>query len=313
MGNGIPDMAKVLDALEKARLERERKFQQHRSEPATLASADDTASSSIAGGELRAVGTEPVADTGRFTAPPAVLTTAGISPEIVAAHDPQSPITEQARHIRTNLETVLADYQSRPIVISSPVSGDGKTLVAANLAWVLADNPEREVILIDADMRKPDQHRLFGLRQSPGLSEALSGACGLDDAIQSTAHSNLKVITAGRTPEHPSELLGTEHLNDLLSNLQRRFGWIVFDTPPLLPVTDASMLARESVGMILVMRMGRTHFEQLERAQELMAEMRLPVLGCIVNALTTQSPSENYYNKYYAKKTGKGAKGGFRK
>ena len=228
---------------------------------------------------------------------------------VVGAHDNQSPIAEQVRQIRTNLETVLAEYRSRSIVITSPVTGDGKTLVAANLATVLADHPEQKILLVDADLRKPDQHHLYNVRQAPGLSEYLTGQCTQEEVVQQTSLPNLNVIAAGRPPDKPTVLLSSERMTNLLSEVQSTYQWIIFDTPPLLPVTDASVLARECVGLILVVRMGQTARTLIERSQDLLAEMRLPVLGCILNDFSSLSRSNNYYYKYYHKY---GAKAGTR-
>jgi protein-tyrosine kinase len=278
-------MAKMLDALERARQER-LKTQMgpalntleppaHAAAPAPLHEARPTGP----------------------TAQPAHH--AQISEMIVGAHDQRSPITEQVSQIRTNLETVLAEYRSRTIVVTSPVAGDGKTLVAANLATVLADDPDNQVLLVDADMRKCDQHRLFGLPMSPGLSECLRDRCTLDEATYKTSLPNLSIVPAGRMPEKPTVLLGSDRMISLLGEWQRTYRWIVLDTPPLLPVTDALVLARECIGLIMVVRMGQTSEKVIIRAQDLLAEMRLPVLGCILNDFNNHSKENAYYYRYY--------------
>jgi protein-tyrosine kinase len=231
---------------------------------------------------------------------------AGVDEIVIGMHDHKSPITEQVRHIRTNLETALGEYSARPIVITSPVSGDGKTLFTANLAAVLADDLEHQVILLDADMRKPDQHQLYGLPSAPGLAEYLKGGCSLDQIIHGTSLPNLQLIPAGHPPSKPTTLLQSERMVELLGELQKRYTWILFDTPPLLPVTDASVLARECIGLILVVRMCQTHATTIERAQNLLAETRLPVLGCILNDYTCQRRENAYYYKYYGAKEQKG-------
>jgi capsular exopolysaccharide synthesis family protein len=280
-------MGRILDAMERAREEREQKGR----------GAGDDGSQSLSttiapppAESERVVAREPQRSASR---PPQ------ISHQVVGAHDYQSPIAEQVRQIRTNLETVLGEYHSRPIVITSPVTGDGKTMVTANLTTILADNPAHEVLIVDADMRKPDQHRLFNVHPTPGLSEYLSGECSLEEVTQATALPNLKIMSAGRPPDKPTVLLSSDRMVTLLGELQRIYHWIVFDTPPLLPVTDASVLARECVGVILVVRMGQTQSKIIERAQDLLAEMRLPVLGAILNDFTSQARINDYYYGYY--------------
>ena len=289
-------MAKVLEALERARLERMKRNQDAAPQVGAIA---EPASSPIDHPAAPASGPSALMAKGGA----ASLET--ISEQVVGIHDVQSPITEQVRQIRANLETVLADYRSRSIVVTSPVSGDGKTLVASNLATVLADNPEHQVLLIDADMRRPDMHRLFGVSPSPGLGDYLSNRCTLEAAIRETGVPNLRIMPAGRGVSKPTVMLSSDRMVTLLGELQRTYQWIVFDSPPLLPVSDAAVLARECVGLILVVRMGQTHRTTITRAQDLLAEMRLPVLGCILNDFAYKSKDNAYYYHYYTHSKGK--------
>jgi capsular exopolysaccharide synthesis family protein len=296
-------MAKMLEALERAKQERLKKMQEGAPAVADDGQPDESAAP-LAPPPLAAPPAappppaRPAGGWGRRLRQPAVTFMAGISEMVVGAHDHQSPITEQVRQIRTNLETVLAEYRARTIVISSPVSGDGKTLVAANLATVLADDPDHEILLIDADMRKGDQHRLFGVKASPGLSEYLRDLCPLEAATHATNLPNLKIIPAGHVPEKPTVLLSSDRMISLIGELQRTYRWVVFDTPPLLPVTDALVLGRDCVGLILVVRMGKTQWNLIERAQRVLAETRLPVLGCILNDFDSHTKENAYYYPY---------------
>ena len=232
-------MAKYLDAMQRAREQRD---QQQGQPPAGQ-------------------GEQP------FESPAAPLPSAGfmmraaagtVSDQLVGLSEAQSPATEQIRHICTNLESMLTETGPRTVVISSPVGSDGKTVISANLASVLADTPDHKVILVDADMRKPRQHDLFGLDRAPGLSEYLQGKAELDQMVRATPMPNLSIIPAGRTPAKPTVLLGSERMTALLAELQRRYHWVLIDTPPLLPVTDATILGREASGLIMVVRMGQT-------------------------------------------------------
>lgn len=274
-------MARMLEALERARKERLKK----------AAKAVD-----------RAVKRASTGEDGSEELSPSMAQLGEISELVIGAHDHQSPITEQIRQIRTNLETILADYRSKPIAVSSPVSGDGKSLFTANLATILADDPDRKVLLIDADMRKASQHALFGIRSAPGLSEVLRGRCSIEEAIHPTTVPNLKLMPAGRTPDLPSVLLGSERMLSMTSDLQRQYHWIVFDTPPILPVTDALVLGRCCIGLILVVRMDRTNRKVIERAQDVLAETRLPVLGCVLNDFDIRVKDKTpYYGEYYGR------------
>jgi capsular exopolysaccharide synthesis family protein len=306
-------MAKMLEALARAQQERQQKAQSAADAPAPEKSATvepvpapqaraDREQPVHRNAAPQPVGPLPV-DTPPPSATPANAVShihPGISDLVVGAHDNFSPIAEQVRQIRANLDAVLTEHPSRAIVVSSPVSGDGKTLVTANLAWVLTDNPEQQVVLIDADMRKPDQNQLYGVRRAPGLSEYLRERCSLEEAIHPTSMPNLSVIPAGRSPHKPTALLSSQRLANLIEELKRHYSWVLFDTPPLLPVTDAALIARHCVGLVMVVRMGRTHRKIIERAQDLLAEMRLPVLGCVLNEFAPQSTTDNYCNRYYA-------------
>jgi protein-tyrosine kinase len=309
-------MGRVLEALERARREREKRIgsaepEGHEPPSAQVPAAPEVEPTEPPPPTAGNGHAEPAAEeryefqTPRFEREATTVRlqrtalATGISERVVGAHDAQSPITEQVRQIRTNLETVLSDYRSRSIVVTSPVSGDGKTLVTANLTTVLADNPEHQVLLIDADMRKPDQHTLFGVRPHPGLSDFLRERNTLDEVIQSTDLPNLKVISAGHPPQNPTVLLSSDRMIAALGEMQRTFHWIVIDTPPLLPVTDASVIARECVGLILVVRMGQTPQNVIARSQELLVEQRLPVLGCILNDFSSQTRGNEYYYRYY--------------
>lgn len=276
-------MARMLEALERARQERLRK----------AARAVDRAAQ--CGGAPQSGSESESADPEN----PAAAQPGTISELVIGAHDHKSVVTEQLRQIRTNLETILADCRSKTIAVSSALPGDGKTLVTANLATILADDPEHRVLLVDADMRKGSQHALFGVRSAPGLSEYLRGRCSLDDSIHPTALPNLKLMPAGRAPDLPSVLLGSDRMGNLLTEMQRRYRWIIFDTPPILPITDALVLGRGCAGLILVVRMDRTNRKMIERAQDALAETRIPVLGCVLNDFDLKSRDTAYYGRYY--------------
>jgi capsular exopolysaccharide synthesis family protein len=149
-------------------------------------------------------------------------------------------------------------------------------------------------------MRKPEQNRLYGARRTPGLSEFLRSQCTLDEAIHPTSLKNLSIMPGGRSPESPTSLLSMHRLPELIDALKGRYTWIVFDTPPLLPVTDAALIARHCAGLVLVIRMGSTHRKVIERAQDLLAEMRLPVLGCVLNEFAPERTTDHHYSRYYA-------------
>ena len=300
-------MGRVLEALEIARRERMQKMRAGLVDPGPAAPTNGDSVSSSVSLTPDGQGVDGDADESKpdRSGPPRRRLRPPVHPrvarQVVSLHDNQSPVAEQLRQIQTNLATVLAERESRTVVVSSPISGDGKSMVTANLAVVLADDPEQRAILIDADMRKSDQHRMFGVRADPGLSEYLSERGKLGDVIHETSLPNLDIMPSGRIPAKPTVLLGSARMRELVEQLEARYAWIVIDTPPILPVTDACLVARHAVGMIMVVRMGRTSRALIERAQDSLAEMRVPMLGCILNDYNEQGSDNNYYYKHYAK------------
>ena len=163
---------------------------------------------------------------------------------------------EAFRSLRTSLVFTSGAQSTRIIAVTSSQPLEGKTTTACNLAMALALGGSR-VLLIDADMRRPGLHKTMGLQNGTGLSHLLVGQARVRDAVQRTSEPNLVAITAGRTPPNPSELLSSERMNNLLANLSSGpFDWVIIDTPPVLAVTDAVILARPRVGRGVRGRLG---------------------------------------------------------
>lgn len=192
---------------------------------------------------------------------------------------------EALRKLRTNLRFVDVDNQPRSIVITSANQGEGKSTVASNLATVLAESGE-QVVLVDADLRRSAVARAFDLDGSVGLSEVLAGTIPLADALQSTDVPGLQILAGGATPPNPSELLGSNRMETLITDLSAKH-FIVLDAPPLLPVTDAALLSRSADGAVLVVAAGKTHKEALERAASSLRAVDSKVLGAILNQAST--------------------------
>lgn len=192
---------------------------------------------------------------------------------------------EALRKLRTNLRFVDVDNQPRSIVVTSANQGEGKSTVASNLATVLAESGE-QVVLVDADLRRSAVARAFDLDGSVGLSEVLAGTLPLADALQTTEIPDLQILAAGATPPNPSELLGSQRMEALVSELSDQH-FVVLDAPPLLPVTDAALLTRSADGAVLVVAAGKTHKEALERAASSLRTVEGKVLGAILNQAST--------------------------
>ncbi|WP_312348727.1 polysaccharide biosynthesis tyrosine autokinase [Actinomyces sp.] len=188
---------------------------------------------------------------------------------------------ESLRKLRTNLRYADVDRELRSIVITSPMQGDGKSSVASNLAKVMA-MAGQDVLLIDADLRRPTVRETFGVASKIGLTQVLVGAAALEQAISATAVEGLSVLPAGDIPPNPSELLGSQRMSELLAYLSRDC-IVIVDAPPVLPVTDAAVLAKSADGVVMVVSAGKTNAEQLEHSLEGIAQTGGKVLGVVLN------------------------------
>ncbi len=172
---------------------------------------------------------------------------------------------EALREMRTNIQFLHVDHPPKIIVLTSPVPGDGKSTVAANLALTIAESGKR-VVLVDGDLRRPTVARIFGLPPTSGLTDVLIGNARIGEVLQRSAHhKNLYLLPAGMVPPNPSELVGTNVMHELLQTLSEH-AIVLIDAPPLLPVTDGAILARQSDGAIVVVRAGQTHVDELGKA-----------------------------------------------
>ncbi|GGF51614.1 chromosome partitioning protein [Marmoricola endophyticus] len=192
------------------------------------------------------------------------------------------PAAEALRQLRTNLRFVDVDHPPRSIVITSASAGEGKSVLTANLARVLAAAGQRTV-LVDGDLRRPMVASLFDADPAVGLTQVLAGDVALDDVVQSTTLPNLAVMTAGRIPPNPSELLGSQRMQQLIEDLVARGNMVLLDAPPLLPVTDAGLLSATVDGTILVLAVGRTYKEQARLSAKVLDQVGGHLVGSVLN------------------------------
>lgn len=157
-----------------------------------------------------------------------------------------------------------------------------------------------KVILIDADMRKPTQHKIFRVNNAQGLSKLLSGLAAMKDTIQRDVVTNLDLITSGPIPPNPSELLGSENMLNLLNRLSEEYDYIFVDTPPVNVVSDAFMLAKKVAGVMLVARQKQTHYEELQKAVESIRALEANVLGVVITDVSEQNKPYGAYKSYKA-------------
>jgi len=209
--------------------------------------------------------------------------------------DPKSPISEQYRTIRTNIQFSSVDEEVKSLMVTSAGPGDGKSTTTANLAVVFAQQGKR-VLLVDADLRKPTVHYTFNLTNTFGLTSVLSKQASLENAVNKTDIDNLFVLTSGPIPPNPAELLGSKAMEQFFDDaLNKVFDLILFDTPPLLAVTDAQILSNKCDGTVLVVSSGKTEKEQVIKAKELLDAAQSRLLGVVLNNKKIENNSYYYY------------------
>jgi len=205
---------------------------------------------------------------------------------------------EAFRSLRTSLVFTNGTDGNRMIAVTSSQPLEGKTTTACNLAVALALGGSR-VMLIDADMRRPGLHRTMGLQNEVGLSHVLTGQARVREAVQRTSEPNLYVMTAGRTPPNPSELLSSARMQNLIANLQSGpFDWVIIDTPPVLAVTDAVIVAPYVAGLVFVVGSEMTRRAHAERAIETIQSGKPNIIGAVLNRVDLNR-NKYYYSRYY--------------
>ncbi|WP_375781784.1 CpsD/CapB family tyrosine-protein kinase [Saccharococcus caldoxylosilyticus] len=213
---------------------------------------------------------------------------------LITIEDPKSPISEQYRTIRTNVQFSFVDAPMRSLMVTSAGAGEGKSTTAANLAVVFAQQGKK-VLLIDADLRKPTVHYTFRLNNYTGLTNILTNSAPLLPSCQETRVENLYVLTSGPIPPNPAELLSSKAMEQCIQQLYNEFDLLIFDTPPVLAVTDAQILAHQCDGTVLVIESGRTEIEAAVKAKELLEAANAKLLGVVLNKRKHRQGQYYYY------------------
>ena len=210
--------------------------------------------------------------------------------EIITRADPKSPVSEVFRTLRTNLQYMKKSNSCQTLVITSTVQGEGKSFVAANLAVTFAQ-ASKKTLIIDADMRRPRQHTIFGIDMFPGLSNYLSGInlsrsrheTSIKECIYATKVDNLYMMPSGNIPPNPSELLQSRKLNALLNEIEPNFDVIIFDGAPCLLVTDSTIISRVVDATILVASQNKTKMDDLKEAKRRINHVGGHIAGVVLN------------------------------
>ncbi len=220
--------------------------------------------------------------------------------DLIASREPRSIQSESYRSIRTTLLVSSPPGRIKTILFTSPLAKEGKSATVANLGITLAEAGKR-VIIVDSDLRKPRQSRIFWSHSnsSPGLSRFLSGNIEPEDVIKPTEIQNLQLIVSGPLPPNPIELLTSERMDSLVAYLKRSFDYILFDTPPLLAVSDALAMGPMADAIVLVARGGQTPIPALKQAKQKLDAHKLKCLGVILNGVDLLEQDGYYAKQYY--------------
>ena len=225
------------------------------------------------------------------------------SESLITLTMPRSPASEAYRTLRTNLEFSSLDKPIKTMVVTSPGPEEGKSTIAANLAVVISQGGKK-VALIDADMRKPRLHRILGLSNKLGLSAFFKRpARDLRSVVQEWEEEDLDVVTSGKIPPNPAELLGSKKMQSFLASFKHRFDYIIIDTPPVMPLTDACILGSIVDGALLIVQAGRTQRGMIRHAQSRLHQAGAKVLGYVMTNVEFHLPHYLYryvqeYNTY---------------
>ncbi|RCX29133.1 capsular exopolysaccharide synthesis family protein [Bacillus sp. AG236] len=213
---------------------------------------------------------------------------------LLAHNSPKDPVAEQYRTIRTNIQFSNVDQDIKTIVLTSSGAEEGKSTTSANLATVYAQQG-LNVLLIDADLRKPTGHYTFRLENHIGLTNVLTRQSTLAQAVQESEIPHLSVLTSGPIPPNPSELLASAQMAELLKEMKEEFDMIIFDTPPILAVADAQILANQVDGTILVVSSGKTEKDAALKSKELLSNAQGKLLGVVLNNRKVEEGNYYYY------------------
>lgn len=214
--------------------------------------------------------------------------------KLVTKHDPKSPISEQYRTIRTNIQFSTIDEEVRTLLVTSSGPGEGKSTTAANLAVVFAQQGKK-VLLVDTDMRKPTVHYTFNMTNTYGLTSVLTKKVELNEAVQEGDSTAPSVLSSGPIPPNPAELLSSKAMSEFLATALDEYDLVIFDTPPVLVVTDAQILANKCDGTILVVSSETTEKEAAVKAKELLVSAQAKILGVVLNNKKVEKTKNYYY------------------
>ncbi|CUU08458.1 capsular exopolysaccharide family [Candidatus Kryptobacter tengchongensis] len=220
----------------------------------------------------------------------------------IAAHlithlSPKSPVAEAYRVLRTGIQFAKLDRKIKSIVVASGAPKEGKSTTSSNLAITMA-KADLKTVLLDTDLRRPVLHRVFGVKREPGLTDYLFGRAEIDEIFKQTEVENLYLVPCGIVPPNPSELLGSEKMKEFIEYLKSNYDMVIFDTPPLVAVTDALILANQVDGVLLVASAGKTEIDVIDKAREMIHRVGGNIIGVLLNNFDASATYGTYYRYY---------------
>jgi capsular exopolysaccharide synthesis family protein len=219
---------------------------------------------------------------------------------LIVHKDPKSPSAEAYRTLRTNILFSSMDNDIKTLLVTSPGPGEGKSITAANLAITMSQ-VGKKVLLIDCDMRRPSLHEVFGISKEVGLTDLLMEELEIGEVVHKYSE-NLNILTCGTIPQNPSEVLASRVMKRVLEEAAKEYNFIILDTPPVIAVTDAQILATRVEGVILVINSSVTPIEASKKAKNLLKAVNANIIGVVLNKVKTKKGS---YYTYYGKENNK--------
>ncbi|MGX1827023.1 CpsD/CapB family tyrosine-protein kinase [Paenibacillus taichungensis] len=215
---------------------------------------------------------------------------------LVTMVNPKSTNSEAYRKLRTNIQFSSIDSQIQTIMIASAVSGEGKTTTIGNLAVTYAQEGKK-VLLMDTDLRKPTVHRMFNVPNHVGLTSVISNQYSVKEVLRETFIEGLHVLTSGAIPPNPSEMIGSRKMTLILEELKQQYDVILFDTPPVLSVTDALIISSLCDGVILVVNSGKVKKDVVKKAKAHLEHVNARILGAVLNNFQLSKSRAAHYGE----------------
>jgi capsular exopolysaccharide synthesis family protein len=218
-----------------------------------------------------------------------------IDPRIIAFYDSKSPISEQYRSLRTNIQAINSKTPIKALTITSSTHSEGKTITSINLSISMAhDLNKKRILLVDADLRRASITRYLGLDEHPGLADLILDGLNLDDALLNIGIENLTILPAGKIPHNPAEILGSPKMSGLISLLKTKYDYIIFDSPPIISVTDAGVIGAQTDGVIMVIKANKTQKGVVKHSESLLKQAHAKILGYVLTNIQYHIPAYIY-------------------